>query len=137
MRSLVVLYRRLAVVRANPTNMRNWVITFSAGSVLFFALSCERATSTYPSYERALAKLRPAQDGAAPNAPPCDPNEDTCNCPRIWAGNRWMFDCDGQWMYREMGYWVHDPFFYMYDTRDDEAPAPAGGAGRRIIKQEK
>lgn len=37
----------------------------------------------------------------------------------------------------EMGYWVHDPFFYMYDSKEDEAPIPDEGPKRRIIKIEK
>lgn len=112
------------------------VITFSFWTGLIFALSCTRATSTYPSYERAVARARETAD-AELDAPPCDPKGISCDCPMVTVNNQKMYDCDGRWITWEMGYWVHDPFFYMYDAPGNETPPPREETDRRIITIEK
>jgi hypothetical protein len=75
------------------------------------------AVSTYPSYERAIAKYRPRKDpGEKADAVKCDGNGDGCDCPRIWQYDRWVYHCDGRYLFWHHGYWYYygNPYFHYF-----------------------
>lgn len=91
---------------------RPWAL-FCALAVMW--LSCApRATSTYPSYERTVARYGLAGDDGYPIDDAVCVAPDDCDCPRVWYRDHWVFDCDGRWIYWRDGYWYHYPHFHIY-----------------------
>lgn len=85
--------------------------------VLLAASGCGPARQgSYPSYDAVVSQYVPA--GPYGGEPLADglprPEGDTCDCPRVWYEDRWVYYFEGHWIYWHHGYWYTYPHFYVY-----------------------
>ncbi|MDJ0763761.1 MAG: hypothetical protein QNJ97_12335 [Myxococcota bacterium] len=71
---------------------------------------------SYPSYERTLEQYAPQgrPNGVKLTDPKATPASDTCDCPRVWYRDHWVYYYHGSWIYWHHGFWYYYPYFHWY-----------------------
>lgn len=111
------------------------------------AVACgPAATSSYPSYEDIIARYAPP--GEYPSARFAGgPSGASCDCPRVWYHDHWVYYYHGHWIYWRHGHWYSYPYLYVYyvggvpyvyhaSTRNITEGPPPGAArpdDRRVV----
>jgi hypothetical protein len=114
--------------------MKPLLVIVSAGAAMWLLSSCAtRAVSTYPSYERTLARYSPPPAEGIPAANPGYDSPEDCDCPRVWYRDRWIYHCDEEWLYWHAGYWYYYPHMHVYYYHG--VPRVYPGTGRTIHKR--
>jgi hypothetical protein len=86
-------------------------------AVLAAAAGCGPARQGgYPSYDAVVSQYVPA--GPYQGEPLADglprPEGGSCDCPRVWYDDHWVYYYEGRWLYWHHGYWYTYPYFYVY-----------------------